>query len=104
MYFLIGISLLLVLTMESSSPGVLAMATIGKFGAVLAPIIGRELGRYNRESVFVIFSLISLTSGFLTLFLPETLGRALPDSIEDGISGEAFDRGETAFTSCICKK
>ena len=36
MYFLIGISLLLVLTMESSSPGVLAMATIGKFGAVCA--------------------------------------------------------------------
>jgi len=137
MYFLIGISLLLVLTMDSSSPGVLVMATIGKFGAVcafaiiyvqaaeifptvvrntgigtcssmarvgavLAPIIGRELGKYNRGSVFVIFSLISLSSGFLTLFLPETMGKVLPDSIEDG---EAFGKGETAFTSfSICKK
>ena len=57
---------------------------MARVGAVLAPIIGRELGKYNRGSVFVIFSLISLSSGFLTLFLPETMGKVLPDSIEDG--------------------
>ena len=36
MYFLIGVALLLVLAMPKSSTGVLAMATIGKFGAVCA--------------------------------------------------------------------
>jgi len=135
MYFLIGVALLLVLAMPAKSTGVLAMATIGKFGAVcafaiiyvqaaeifptvirntgigtcssmarvgavLAPIIGREVGRVNRDLVFVIFSVASLLSGFLTLFLPETRGKTLPDSIEDG---EAFGKGETAFT-IFCKK
>ena len=36
MYFLIGVALLLVLAMPAKSTGVLAMATIGKFGAVCA--------------------------------------------------------------------
>ena len=33
---IIGVSLLLVLAMPTESPGILAMATIGKFGAVCA--------------------------------------------------------------------
>ena len=36
MYFLIGVALLLVLAMPAKSTGILAMATIGKFGAVCA--------------------------------------------------------------------
>ena len=57
---------------------------MARVGAVLAPVIGRELGKVNRSSVFVIFSLASLLSAFLTLFLPETRGKTLPDSILDG--------------------
>ena len=76
--------LIFILSQYFRNTGIGTCSSMARVGAVLAPIIGRELGRYNRESVFVIFSLISLTSGFLTLFLPETLGKALPDSIEDG--------------------
>ena len=118
MYFLLGGSLLLSLTMPTTQ-SVLAMATIGKFGAVcafaiiyvqaaeifptvvrntgigtsssmarvgavLAPIIGREVAKYDRDLVIVIFALVALLSGTLTLFLPETNGKSLPDTIEEG--------------------
>ena len=64
--------------------GIGTCSSMARVGAVLAPIIGREVGRVNRDLVFVIFSVASLLSGFLTLFLPETRGKTLPDSIEDG--------------------
>lgn len=45
----------------------------------------------------IIFAVVALISGFLTLFLPETLGAPMPQSIEDG---EKFGIGDTCFTSC----
>lgn len=49
----------------------------------------------------IIFGAIALLSGFLTLFLPETAGFPMPQSIEDG---ENFGVGDTCFTSCMGKK
>ncbi|XP_050296072.1 organic cation transporter protein isoform X2 [Anthonomus grandis grandis] len=48
-----------------------------------------------------IFAVIALVSGFLTLFLPETLDKAMPQTIEDG---ENFGVGDTCFTTCLGKK
>ncbi|XP_066156366.1 organic cation transporter protein isoform X2 [Euwallacea fornicatus] len=45
-----------------------------------------------------IFAVISLISGFLCLFLPETLNKAMPQTIEDG---ENFGIGDTCFTTCF---
>ncbi|XP_066245134.1 organic cation transporter protein [Euwallacea similis] len=45
----------------------------------------------------MIFAVISLISGFLCLFLPETLNKAMPQTIEDG---ENFGIGDTCFTTC----
>lgn len=45
-----------------------------------------------------IFAVIALISGFLTLFLPETLNTPMPQSIEDG---ENFGIGDTCFTTCF---
>lgn len=61
-------------------------SSMARVGSVLAPIVGRELGKINRHLVFVIFSLVALTAGLGTLFLPETLGKSLPNSIAEGKS------------------
>lgn len=45
-----------------------------------------------------IFAVISLISGFLCLFLPETLNKGMPQTIEDG---ENFGIGDTCFTTCL---
>lgn len=37
-------------------------------------------------------------SGVLVLFLPETNGKPMPESIEDG---ENFGKGDTCFTTCL---
>ena len=60
-------------------------SSMARVGSVLAPIIGREVAKYNRDAVIVIFAVVALISGSLTLFLPETNGKSLPDTIEEGL-------------------
>lgn len=48
-----------------------------------------------------IFAVIALVSGFLTMFLPETLNTAMPQTIEDG---ENFGVGDTCFTTCLGRR
>lgn len=46
----------------------------------------------------IIFAVIALISGFFVLFLPETLNKPMPQSIEDG---EHFGVGDTCFLTCL---
>lgn len=48
-----------------------------------------------------IFGVVAITSGVLSLFLPETLGRALPQTMEEG---EHFGDDENAFTACFRRR
>lgn len=65
----------------------------------LTPLI-TLLDSFDPTVPSIIFAIIALISGLLTLFLPETLGSPMPQSIEDG---EKFGVGDTFFTSC-CRK
>lgn len=56
---------------------------------------------FNPKLPSTIFAVIALVSGVLTLFLPETLNKAMPQSIEDG---ENFGIGDTCFTTCFGSK
>ena len=98
--------------------GIGTSSSMARVGSVLAPIIGREVAKYNRDAVIIIFAVVALVSGSLTLFLPETNGKLLPDTIEEGLlkyslghkksyaksffyyTGEAFGKGESAFDVC----
>ena len=46
-------------------------------------IVGRELGRISPVATIVIFALLSFVAGVLTLWLPETKGMKLADTIEE---------------------
>lgn len=48
-----------------------------------------------------IFGCVAITSGLLSLLLPETLGRSLPQTLEEG---EHFGDGDTAFAGCCGKR
>jgi len=66
------------------STGLATASICGRFGSMLAPIVGRELGKKYPEATIVIFAILSLFAGVLTLWLPETKGVKLADTIEEG--------------------
>ena len=55
-----------------------------RFGSIIAPIIGGYLGEINRVIPIIIFAVLSVAAGLVTLLLPETGGKKLPDTIEEG--------------------
>ncbi|XP_071478128.1 organic cation transporter protein-like [Diadema antillarum] len=61
--------------------GVCSMAS--RIGGILAPTI-RILGRTWKPLPSIIFGLSSISAGLLALLLPETRGRKLPETIEEG--------------------
>ncbi|XP_034944914.1 organic cation transporter protein [Chelonus insularis] len=48
-----------------------------------------------------IFGLVALISGFTSLYLPETVGQPMPETLEDG---EKFGIGDTCFTTCLGRR
>ncbi|XP_060551322.1 organic cation transporter protein-like [Ruditapes philippinarum] len=66
--------------------GIGASSCAARLGAMAAPIIADINGLLNTERedwTMVIFGSASLAAGILTLLLPETVNRALPETIED---------------------
>lgn len=59
------------------------------------------LDSFDPKIPAIVFGVVSLISGLWVLFLPETNGQPMPESIEDG---ESFGRGDTFFTTCLGKK
>uniref|UniRef100_T1HI94 MFS domain-containing protein n=3 Tax=Rhodnius TaxID=13248 RepID=T1HI94_RHOPR len=63
--------------------------------ATLTPLI-TLLDSFDKRVPTVVFASVSLISGILTMFLPETLDEPMPQSLQDG---EVFGRGDTCFTT-----
>ncbi|BET00756.1 Sugar (and other) transporter [Nesidiocoris tenuis] len=66
-----------------------------RFSAALTPLI-TLLDSFDKRFPTVLFALVALLSGFLTMFLPETMGEPMPQSLQDG---ETFGRGDTCFST-----
>ncbi|KAK2715488.1 hypothetical protein QYM36_010185 [Artemia franciscana] len=74
---------------RSSAMGSGAMCA--RLSGALTPLISL-LDSFDPKLPSVIFGTISLISGFLTLFLPETLGKTMPQTLEEGESLGLGDR------------
>ncbi|XP_072932777.1 organic cation transporter protein isoform X2 [Epargyreus clarus] len=78
------------------SSGVGLGSMCASVSGALTPLISL-LDTLNPKIPTIIFGFLALLSGFSTFLLPETIGRNLPQSIEDG---ERFGVGDTCFTNC----
>jgi len=81
--------------------GVGTSSTWARVGGVIAPYIGRELGKQSPDAPLIIFGITSIIASILVLFLPETKDITLPDTIEEG---EIFNRENGGFALCKKKK
>ncbi|KAL3280112.1 hypothetical protein HHI36_017618 [Cryptolaemus montrouzieri] len=71
-----------------------------RISGALTPLI-TLLDSFDPKIPCIIFAVIAIISGFLTMFLPETLGREMPSTIEDG---EKFGLGDTCFTNFLGRR
>jgi len=55
-----------------------------RIGGIIAPYIGRELGKTSPDAPLYIFGATSLIAAGLVLFLPETKGVSPPSTVEEG--------------------
>lgn len=82
------------------SSGVGLGSMCASVSGALTPLISL-LDSLNPKIPTIIFGFMALLSGISTLLLPETIGRDLPQSLEDG---EKFGVGDTCFTNCSGRK
>ncbi|CAF4851696.1 unnamed protein product [Pieris macdunnoughi] len=71
-----------------------------RLSGALTPLI-TLLESFDAKIPAITFGVFALVSGFLCMFLPETMNKPLPESIEDG---ENFGKGDTLFSTCFRKK
>ena len=65
--------------------GLGSSSMMSRLSSMVAPQVVL-LGDYLTPAPFLIFGVVSLIAGALALFLPETLGQPLPQTIEDAIN------------------
>ena len=69
-----------------------------RIGGIVAPIVGVYLGEIDRVIPIVIFAVLSTVAGIVSLLLPETGGKKLPDTVDEGEAFAAQD--SSVFTAC----
>ncbi|XP_074033457.1 solute carrier family 22 member 4 [Leptinotarsa decemlineata] len=70
----------------SSRHSILSLCSmIGKIGSLLAPQLPL-LARMNHAAPLMIFGIIAVTAGILSLFFPETVDTKLPETIEEAVN------------------
>ncbi|XP_038214326.1 organic cation transporter protein isoform X1 [Zerene cesonia] len=83
---------------RNSALGLASM--FARLSGSLTPFISL-LESFDPKVPSIIFGVVALLSGFLCLFLPETMHRTLPQSIADG---ERHGKGDTCFSQCFKNK
>ena len=63
-------------------------SALGRLGSIIAPLVF-IMGDLWEPLPFVLFGVLAIAGGLVALILPETLGKNLPETIEEG---EQFGR------------
>ncbi|CAI7935351.1 MFS domain-containing protein [Podarcis lilfordi] len=63
--------------------GVMVCSSMCDFGGIISPFIVYRLSEIWSELPLVVFTAVGLIAAGSVLFLPETKGRTLPETIED---------------------
>ncbi|XP_033104809.1 organic cation transporter protein-like [Anneissia japonica] len=66
--------------------GIGIAVTCARFGGITAPLLWLRSIRYWKALPMVMFGLLSIIAGSAVLILPETVGRNLPETMEEGES------------------
>ncbi|XP_045131418.1 LOW QUALITY PROTEIN: organic cation transporter protein-like [Portunus trituberculatus] len=74
-------------TLRTRGVGVSSM--VGRLGAIMSPFINDVLGSHHWAIPTTIFGGLSVVASFVICLLPETCGRALPNTVEDIENGAA---------------
>ncbi|XP_062127391.1 organic cation transporter protein [Drosophila sulfurigaster albostrigata] len=83
------------------SGGVGVMSTFARFGAMLAPFVPL-LGTYYEPLPMLLFGGTSMLAGLLSLLLPETFHKKLPDTVTDAIMlGSKMKLNNENVNNCI---
>jgi OCT family organic cation transporter-like MFS transporter 4/5 len=78
-----------------------ACSTCARVGGILAPYFNL-LGDFWKPLPYIIFGTMAVTGGLLSLMLPETVNKNLPETIQDGEHyGEKADEGEPDETHAL---
>ncbi|XP_017873195.1 PREDICTED: organic cation transporter protein [Drosophila arizonae] len=72
-----------------------------RLSGALTPLITLLGDSFDPKIPAVLFGVVALVSGFWVMFLPETMNKPMPESIEDG---ENFGKGDTWFSQCAGRK
>ncbi|XP_030571817.1 organic cation transporter protein [Drosophila novamexicana] len=72
-----------------------------RLSGALTPLITLLGDSFDPKIPAVLFGVVALLSGFWVMFLPETMNKPMPESIEDG---ENFGKGDTWFSQCAGRK
>jgi len=77
--------------------GLGSASVLARVGGIVAPYIGRELGKVSKSAPLYIFGVTSVLAAILVLFLPETKGLTPPDTLEEG---ERLNREAGGLAMC----
>ncbi|KAF0303185.1 Solute carrier family 22 member 3 [Amphibalanus amphitrite] len=81
--------------------GIGMSSAAGRVGSIIAPFI-ISLGGSSQVLPMTIFGMLSLIGAFITVFLPETYGENLPDTIEET---ESFGKDQSlCFIPCLNRR
>lgn len=77
--------------------GVGASSMASRFGSILSPYFV-YLGAYDRFLPYILMGSLTVLTGILTLFLPESYGTPLPETIEQMLRVKGIKYRNTAKT------
>ena len=85
-------SFIIIYAFRNVGMGVVSMS--GRIGGIICPFINM-LSDFWTPLPLIIYGAVALTGGILALFLPETLGKSLPETVQDGVQFGSSEPQET---------